>query len=271
MASKLGDLTIRAGTALLLGAVVLVALFWGGVPGLAVVMAGIAALATIEFYAMVRRERRLPSELIGLTAVVAMPFAAAAYGALGLTAVVGILVISAFFWHVMIRQIRLTDTGVTLFGAVYVGFTLAHVILVREFNDGGMWLTFAMIVSIWANDSFAYIAGSAIGKHKMAPRISPKKSWEGFVAGTAGTTAVWLLASQLPGVELSLGWRLAIGLAASVAAVIGDLSESRIKREVGVKDSGTLLPGHGGYLDRFDSFIMVAIVTYYMLFAAGVR
>lgn len=270
MASRLTDLTVRAGTALLLAAVFLVALFWGGVPGLAVVMALIATLATIEFYAIVRRERRLPSELIGLTAVVAMPFAAAAYGAVGLTAVMGILVISAFFWHVMIRQIRLTDTGVTLFGAVYVGFTLAHVILVREFSDG-MWLTLVMIVSVWANDSFAYIAGSAVGKHKMAPRISPKKSWEGFVAGTAGTTAVWLLATQLPGIEVAFGWRLAIGLAASVAAVIGDLAESRIKREVGVKDSGTLLPGHGGYLDRFDSFIMVAIVTYYMLFAAGVR
>lgn len=270
MTSRLADLSVRAGTALLLGAVVLGALFWGDVLGLAVVIALIASLATIEFYALVRRERRLPSELIGLTAVVAMPFAAAAYGAVGLTAVTGILVISAFFWHVMIRQIRLTDTGVTLFGVVYVGFTLAHVILVREFQDG-MWLAFVMIASIWANDSFAYVAGSALGKHKMAPRISPKKSWEGFIAGTAGTTAVWLLANELPGIELALGWRVAIGVGASIAAVIGDLSESRIKREVGVKDSGTMLPGHGGYLDRFDSFIMVAIVTYYMLFAAGVR
>jgi phosphatidate cytidylyltransferase len=207
---------------------------------------------------------------VGLVAVVAMPFAAAAYGAVGLTAVVGILVISAFFWHVVIRQIRLTDTGVTLFGAVYVGFTLAHVVLVREFEQG-MWLVFVMAASIWVNDSFAYLAGSAFGRHKIAPRISPKKSWEGFLAGTIGTTFVWIVANEFPGVQLSLAWRVAIGLAASLAAVIGDLAESRIKREVGVKDSGTLLPGHGGYLDRFDSFIMVAIVTYYMLFLAGVR
>ncbi len=270
MSSRLADLSVRVGTAFLLGAVVLVAVFWGGVVGLAAVVAVVAALATTEFYAMVRRERRLPSEMIGLTAVVAMPFAAARFGALGLTAVVGILVISAFFWHVMIRQIHLTETGVTLFGAVYVGFTLAHVVLVREY-DNGMWLTFVMFASVWANDSFAYMAGSAIGRHKMAPRISPKKSWEGFVAGTLATTGVWLAAGALPGVDLSFGWRLAIGLGASIAAVIGDLSESRIKREVGVKDSGTLLPGHGGFLDRFDSFIMVAIVTHYMLFAAGVR
>lgn len=268
--SRMKDFGVRAGTAILLGFVVLVALFFGGVWGLAAVTALIAVLATTEFYAMVRRERRLPSELLGLTAVVAMPFAAAAWGAVGLTAAVGILVISAFFWHVMIRQIRLADTGVTLFGAVYVGFTLAHLVMLRQFDDG-MWLAFTMIVSIWVNDSFAYLAGTAFGRHKMAPRISPKKSWEGFVAGTVGTTLVWVAAGALPGIDLPLQWRIAIGLAASIAAVIGDLAESRIKREVGVKDSGTLLPGHGGVLDRFDSFIMVAIVTYYMLFAAGLR
>lgn len=261
---------VRTSTALLLGAIMLVALSLGGVWALAVVTAAIAALATTEFYALVRRERRLPSELVGLTAVVAMPFAAAAYGAIGLTATVGILVISAFFWHVMIRQVRLTETGVTLFGAVYVGFTLAHLVLIREY-DNGVWYAFVMLLSVWVNDSFAYIAGSWLGKHKMAPRISPKKSWEGFVAGSAGTVAVWVTAGRLPGVDVSAGWLAAIGIAASVAAVIGDLSESRIKREVGVKDSGTLLPGHGGYLDRFDSLIMVAIVTHYMLFAAGVR
>lgn len=270
MTSRIRDFSIRTTSAVLLGAIILVALFFGGRWGLAAVTSAIAALAAMEFFALVRRERRLPSEIVGLTAVVAMPFAAAGFGALGLTAVVGVLVISAFFWHVMIRQIRLADTGVTLFGAVYVGFTLAHLVLIRGLHDG-VWLAFAMIVSIWVNDSFAYMAGSAFGTHKMAPRISPKKTWEGFFAGTLGTTGVWLASALLPGVHLSFFWRLAIGLAASVTAVIGDLSESRIKREVGVKDSGTLLPGHGGYLDRFDSFIMVAIVTFYMLFAAGIR
>lgn len=267
--SRLRDFGVRAGSAVLLGAVMLSALFFGGVWGLAAVMSVIATLATIEFYSLVRRERRLPSELIGLTAVAAMPFAAALHGAVGLTAVVGILIISAFFWHVMIRQIRLAETGTTLYGAVYIGFTLAHVVLIREF-DAGMLLALTMIVSIWVNDSFAYLAGSAFGRHKMAPRISPKKSWEGMWAGTLGTTAVWVASAMVLDVNLSLPWAVAIGLAASLAAVIGDLAESRVKREVGAKDSGTLLPGHGGFLDRFDSFIMVAIVTHYMLFVAGV-
>ncbi|MHB8760793.1 MAG: phosphatidate cytidylyltransferase [Coriobacteriia bacterium] len=270
MPGRLRDLGIRTGTALLLGGTILIALLWGGVWALAAVISAVALMATMEFYGMTRRERRLPSELIGLAAVGAMPFAAALHGAVGLTAVVGLLVISAFFWHVMIRQIRLAETGTTLFGAVYIGFTLAHVVLIREFEAGTM-LALTMIVSIWVNDSFAYVAGTALGRHRLAPRISPRKSWEGLVAGTVGTTAVWTASTLLPGVDLPVGWRIAIGLAASLAAVIGDLAESRIKREVGVKDSGSLLPGHGGYLDRFDSFIMVAIVTHYMLFAAGVR
>lgn len=265
-----GGLGVRLASAAVLAAVLLGTLFFGGVWGLAAVMSVIALLATVEFYRLVRRDRRLPSEFVGLVAVIAMPGAAAAWGATGLTAVLGVLTISTFFWHVMVRQIRLSDTGTTLFGAVYVGFSLAHLILIREFA-GGVWLAFAMIAAIWANDSFAYLVGSAIGKHKMAPTISPKKSWEGLIAGTVATVAVWLAAGLLPGVALSLTWRLALGLATSVAAVVGDLAESRIKREVGAKDSGTLFPGHGGFLDRFDSFIMVAIVTFYILFAAGVR
>lgn len=267
--SRLKDFGVRTTSALLLGAVMLAALLLGGVWALAVVTSAIAVLATGEFYSIVRRERRLPSELIGLTAVATMPLAAAWHGAVGLTAMVGLLVISAFFWHVMIRQIRLAETGTTLFGAIYIGFSLAHLVLIREF-EGGMMLALTMIVSIWVNDSFAYLAGTAFGRHKLAPRISPKKSWEGLVAGTVGTTLVWVGSTWLPGVELGVGWSIAIGIAASVAAVIGDLAESRVKREVGVKDSGTLLPGHGGFLDRFDSFIMVAIVTHYMLLLAGV-
>jgi len=270
MAASLKDFGIRALTAVALGAFMLVALFYGGVWSLAAVIAAIAALACAELFAMSRRERRMPNEVVALTAVVAMPFAAAWFGATGLTAVVGILVISAFFWHVMIRQIRLADTSITVFGAVYVGFTLTHLVLIREL-DGGIMLAFTTMVSVWSNDVFAYLAGSSFGKHPLAPRISPKKSWEGLWAGTAGTTATWLLAGPVFGLTVPVGWRLVIGLAASLAAVIGDLAESRIKREVQVKDSGTLLPGHGGYLDRFDSFIMVAIVTYYTLFLAGIR
>ncbi|MHB8049885.1 MAG: phosphatidate cytidylyltransferase [Coriobacteriia bacterium] len=270
MAGSLKDFGIRAASALALGAVMLGALFFGGVWGIAGVIAVIGVLACIEYFAISRRERRMPNELIALTAVAAMPFAAAGFGATGLTAVVAALIISAFFWHVMIRQIRLVDTAVTVFGAVYVGFTLSHLVLIRQL-ESGIFLALATIASVWANDVFAYLIGSAIGRHPLAPSISPKKSWEGLIAGTLGTVGVWLIAGAALDLAVGWGWLVTIGVLASVAAVIGDLAESRIKREARVKDSGTLLPGHGGFLDRFDSFIMVAIVTYYALFLAGAR
>lgn len=270
MAASLKDFGVRAGSAALLGAVVLTALFFGGVWGISAVISIVAVLACVEFFAISRRERRMPNELVALTAVAVMPFAAAGYGATGLTAVVAGLIISAFFWHVMIRQIRLVDTAVTVFGAVYVGFTLSHLVLIRQLDDG-VFLALATIMSVWANDVLAYLVGSAVGKHPLAPAISPKKSWEGLVAGTIGTTGVWLIAGGVLDLPVASGALAAIGLVASVAAVIGDLAESRIKREARVKDSGTLLPGHGGFLDRFDSFIMVVIVTYYALYLVGAR
>lgn len=270
MAGSLKDLGVRLLSALVLGVVMLGALFFGGVWGIAAVVAVVGVLACIEFFAITRRERRMPTELATIIAVVAMPFAAAQFGSTGLNAVIGALVISASFWHVMIRQIRLADTAVTVFGAVYVGFTLSHLVLIRQLESGVIF-ALVTILSVWANDIFAYLIGSAIGKHPLAPSVSPKKSWEGFVAGTIGTVSVWLIAGVLLGLEIGWGVLVAIGGVASIAAVIGDLAESRIKREAHVKDSGSLLPGHGGFLDRFDSLIMVAIVTYYALVLAGAR
>lgn len=274
---SLRDFGVRAASAAAIGVAFIGGIVFGDLGlsmpssfGLAVVVAVVAFASAAEFYAILRRERRLPNELFGLAAVAAMPFAASFLGTKGLTAVVSALVIGSLAWHIIFRQVRATDTAVTVFGAVYVGFTLAHLVLIREL-DGGTELALATVASVWANDTFAYLVGSSMGRHRMAPRISPKKSWEGFIAGTVFTTGVWVAVSFVSGVKLSLGWLVLIGLAASIAAVVGDLAESRLKREASVKDSGTLLPGHGGFLDRFDSLILVSIVTYYMLVFAGAK
>lgn len=267
---SLKDFAVRTATALLLGAAMLGVLFFGDVWGLAIAVAVIAAVCAAEFYALTRREARLPNEIFGLIAVVAMPLAAAAFGPSGLTAVVGALMIASLAWHVFFRQVRLTDTAVTVFGAVYVGFALAHFVLIRKLDNGTL-IALTMILSVWINDVFAYIVGSAVGRHRLAPTISPNKTVEGLAAGSVATIAVWLVMGLVADLGLSTGWLVAVGLAASVAAVVGDLAESRIKREVGVKDSGRTLPGHGGFLDRFDSFILICIVTYYLLVLAGVK
>jgi phosphatidate cytidylyltransferase len=178
--------------------------------------------------------------------------------------VIAILTLASLGWHLVFRQVRLSDTAITVFGAVYVGFALSHIVLIRAL-DAGTIFVLATIVSVWVNDVFAYLVGSSIGRHKLAPKISPNKTWEGFIAGTFFTTAVWVGVYFVTDSGLALGHLVLIGVLASAAAVIGDLAESRIKREVGIKDSGAALPGHGGFLDRFDSFLLVAVVVFYAL------
>lgn len=266
----LDDFWLRTASALAIGVAFLVAIFFGGSLGLAVVVAIVGALAATELFALLRREHRLPNEVFGVAAVLAMPFAAATHGLSGLGATFGALIVASLSWHLAFPRVRASDTAATVFGAAYLGFSLAHLVLIRRL-DAGTELVLATVVSVWVNDIFAYLVGSTLGRHKLAPAISPRKSWEGFIAGTVFTTAVWVIVGLIADVGLPLGAMAVVGLAASGAAVLGDLVESRLKREAEVKDSGRLLPGHGGFLDRFDSMVVVSIVAYYALIAAGAR
>ena len=134
----------------------------------------------------------------------------------------------------------------------------------------GALLSVGVCASLWVSDSFAYIVGSRIGKHKMVPKISPKKSWEGFVGGILGSVLIWLILWATHFYKLSLPYALLCGVVVSILGVIGDLIESRIKRGVGVKDSGNLIPGHGGMLDRSDSLIFGCITAQLLLMVGGV-
>jgi phosphatidate cytidylyltransferase len=238
---------------------------------LGLMMSVLAGLAATEFYAMERRESRLPNEMFGIGAAMLMPIAAALWGLSGLSSTVTALIGASLVWHVAFVRVRTTDTATTMFGAVYTGFLLAYlVLLVRNFTHGRE-LALAVILGVWANDSLAYLIGSTFGRHKMMPRISPNKSWEGFLAGAAGTLAVWIALPLLfPWVGVKLPLAIAVGVLIGGTVVIGDLFESRLKREAGVKDSGTLLPGHGGFLDRLDSLLLVGLIAYWALWWGGV-
>lgn len=264
------SLGARVVTGVLYGLVLLGTIVFGGTLGLALLLALLGGLALSELYRITRRERRTLAEFCGLTAVVAMPLAAVALGLPGILAVMTVLVVASLIWHVAFTNLRISDTAVVVFGALYIGFTLAHLVLVRSLEDGVM-LVLVLLVSVWASDVLAYFVGSLIGSHKLAPRISPNKSWEGFIAGLMGTIAVWLALPLVIDVPPRTEFLLVIGVAVAVAALTGDLFESRIKREVGVKDSGQLLPGHGGMLDRIDSLLLVSLVAYYALLAGGIR
>ncbi len=126
------------------------------------------------------------------------------------------------------------------------------------------WVMFVPLLICWLGDSLAYFVGSAFGRHKMVPDISPAKSWEGFFAGIAGAVGGAVLAGFV-GAAFPLAVMVTIGAVGGIAAVAGDLLESAVKRDAGVKDSGSLLPGHGGFLDRFDSILAVVPVVWALL------
>lgn len=269
-AEGFSKLLVRLVTAAIYAGVMLTAILWGRPLGLGIVLGIAAMFAVSELYGFTRREHRLPNEVFGVLAAGAMPVAAGLWGQTGLMATLTLFIIASLGWHVAFRQVRTSDTAVTVFGAVYVGYLLAHFVLLRSL-DSGTELALATIISVWANDSFAYLVGSTIGKHKMAPRISPNKSWEGFIAGTIFTIVVWTILGLVAETGMSMAALTLTGMSVSVAAVIGDLAESRLKREANVKDSGHLLPGHGGFLDRFDSLILVSAVAYYLVILGGMQ
>ncbi len=140
--------------------------------------------------------------------------------------------------------------------AIYLGVATGQTLILRQSPEGLWWLVYGLAV-VWINDSMAYFVGVTWGQHKLSPRLSPKKSWEGTVGGWVGATlssvaVVWL--TPLP----NLWWQAALfGTACGVLALLGDLAMSMVKRQAGVKDSGHFMPGHGGILDRLDSMLFV--------------
>lgn len=147
-----------------------------------------------------------------------------------------------------------------LWGAVYVGWGLSFLLSLRDLSLGAIFVTF---LAVWAHDTLAYFVGRSLGKHKLAPRLSPNKTVEGAVGGVVGS-AIVVIASQ-SWLGLLPGQAVLLGLLAGLSALLGDLTESALKRGFKVKDSGRLLPGHGGVLDRFDGVILAAPLMYLYL------
>jgi phosphatidate cytidylyltransferase len=152
----------------------------------------------------------------------------------------------------------------TLGGILYVGFLLSYYVALRGLDDGRNWVFLALVVT-FASDSAAYFVGRALGRHKLAPTISPGKTWEGTVGGFIGAIVIALLFTLPTPLQLPIGCGQAVilGVLISLFGQLGDLAESLLKRSTGVKDSGTLLAGHGGFLDRMDSIVFAGVVVYY--------
>jgi len=157
----------------------------------------------------------------------------------------------------------------TLFTGIYAPVGFLMVIYIREMAPGaaGFWLTLALFLMIWGNDVFAFFGGKTFGKRKLAPIISPNKTWEGFWFGFLGAATgfliAWALADPFP---LPISSIFIAVIIVSIAGPIGDITESRLKRIAGIKDSSALLPGHGGFFDRFDSLILTAPFIFFYFY-----
>ena len=166
------------------------------------------------------------------------------------------------------RQNALIRVAGCVFSLVYTGLFLSSIHHIRAI-EGGRWLILLLLVSIWITDSMAYFVGMKFGRHRGLIKVSPKKSVEGFVAGLVFAFALPLLTAWLRPGLVSWAHAAFIGVAAGVFGQLGDLFESMLKRDAGVKDSSRLLPGHGGILDRFDSLFVAAPLLYLLLLYSG--
>ncbi len=163
-----------------------------------------------------------------------------------------------------------TDFAITLSGGLYLGFLGGYLIPLRHLPDG-VWWFLATLPAVWLSDSGAYFVGRSLGKRKMSPRLSPKKTWEGYAGGvlfgTLGNALLclaWQASPAAPEALTPLNGAL-LGLVLSLLTPLGDLGQSMIKRQVGIKDSGNILPGHGGIFDRMDSWIWAGALGYYLI------
>lgn len=179
----------------------------------------------------------------------------------GLSVTVVVLAVLVIFGlrpgHGLVKQV-----GPLFLAWLYWGFLPSHIILLRASGQGLSWLLVAVSCT-WATDIGAYLIGSAWGRHKLAPAISPHKSVEGALGGLLSSVAVALVLGRLLNLPMGVLWWM--GAVIAFSGEVGDLVESAVKREANIKDSGRLLPGHGGILDRFDSLVFVVPVVYYLV------
>jgi phosphatidate cytidylyltransferase len=164
------------------------------------------------------------------------------------------------------RQAATIAISGTVMGAVWIGCGLAFLILLRDLPVHGRLVAFSVLLAVWAGDTIAYIGGRLVGRHKLAPRTSPGKTWEGLVFGTAATIFVAFIAFYKQD-YLTIGQSIVVGVVIAIAAPAGDLFESLLKRDMDVKDTGTLLGGHGGMLDRLDALLFAAPAVYFTILA----
>jgi phosphatidate cytidylyltransferase len=257
----------RVITALIGLPLVIAAVYAGGVWFFGLVTL-IGLVAGWEFDRMMKAGGYHPTPVITLAFIILLIFDGFYPGLRLLSLIITLSLLGSVIWQ-LFRTASTTPTAdwaLTLAGGLYIGWSLSHLMALRQLADGLAWIWLTLFAT-WGADTLAYFTGMTIGRHKLWPHHSPKKTWEGFIGGIGGGIGGAVLAAMLFGLTLSTA--IIVGAIIPVAGLFGDLSISMMKRQVGVKDSSNLLPGHGGVLDRLDSLLFVGIVVYYYALWVG--
>ena len=290
------NLLVRTASGIVLFGVVLGAALMGYI-GYGALMLVIMCIGLWEFYALARAKGAEPQGFLGLICSLAI-FSSAFIFVYpwqdGLTmfemryppivfvagvAVAALCVMLSFVFEVFRnRPNPMINIAMTLMGVIYLALPIAVMLFIPSLLQGydydkdpqawnPLYFLFYLFL-VWGNDVFAYLAGISFGKHKLCERLSPKKSWEGFVGGIIGSVAMGAVAACV--LEENYILWMGLALVVALASVVGDLVESMFKRDAGVKDSGNILPGHGGILDRFDALIVSAPFALLYLYVAAI-
>ena len=227
-----------------------------------------ALIALHELYVMARSLR--PLVLAGYAGAIAALLGAWLGGPAWMLGGLALTLLLAFglYGIAETRQSGTITIGSTVLGVAWIALGLGHLLLLRDLPEHGRLLLFTVLLAVFADDTAAYLVGRLLGRHKLAPSLSPAKTWEGFLAGTAAAVAVSFFALYEQDF-LDIPESLALGAAIAIAGAAGDLFESALKRDLQVKDSGRLLGGHGGMLDRIDALLFAGVAAFYVVLAFG--
>lgn len=260
---------------------ILVGSLWWDVISVTLVVAGASFLGLYELYRGLQQSGYAPYQRYGYVfgmIVVLAGYLQAIYGFELLSAVlalglIGSLIVAIFSAKEHDRA--LPSWALSIAGVLYIPFLLSHLILLRAVKTplvdglvtpwvtpGFAWIVFALATT-WLGDTFAYFVGRSMGRTPLAPQISPKKTWEGSIGGLIGAALTGIGCVYLFGLPINPLIGALLGGIAGIIGPLGDLAESQIKRQIGVKDVGSLLPGHGGILDRVDSILFMVPIIYY--------
>jgi phosphatidate cytidylyltransferase len=265
----------RATTSLVL-IPLLILIIWLGYPWTMLLVLGLSLFGMMEFHRLIERTGLQSSLAAGclMTVAIVLTFQFRNQVEAQFLPLIpaGAFVLSLIYTSIGKKRMGFRDWASTVAGALYVGFLLSYALLLRDVGsnaEGRNWVLFGLTAT-FATDSGAYFTGTAIGRHLLVPTISPKKTWEGAIGGLVCATGIPLVCGAILHIPAPVWQQALLGLTLGIAAEIGDLVESKIKRRAQVKEAGDLVPGHGGILDRLDSVFFTMPVLYYLVvFALG--